>query len=392
MNSTAMSGAAVRFSPSQLDLRGGPFDGASSLSERIRHLHRVIRGLEGLSAIQRISVALYDPSTDMLKTFLHSDVSGSGPFEHHQAPLSSLASLKHAADHGHYRVTPSVALAVPGTSAHTRKLYKSGIRSSLAVPFYDQSALLGFVFFDADVADFFDRGVPERLWPYAHLMSLAITNELGAVRVARAAAKTAQEMARYRDTETATHLERMAHFARLIAHGLAPERGLTDDFVEYIFWFAPLHDIGKVGVPDAILLKPGKLDAVEFAHMQRHVEIGVEIVDVITRQFGLEGRPHVEVLRNIVAGHHENIDGSGYPAGRAGDDIPLEARITTTADVFDALTSVRPYKQRWSNDAAFAYMRERIGRQFDGACVHALAAHVGEIERIQACFVDDLPI
>jgi putative two-component system response regulator len=165
----------------------------------------------------------------------------------------------------------------------------------------------------------------------------------------------------YRDWETGGHIERMAMYSRLIAKQL--DLGPDLDPAK-IFKAAPLHDVGKIGVPDHILLKPSSLTESEFHEMQRHAEIGYEILKDCNG----------EILRlgSVIAlTHHERLDGSGYPRGLRGDEIPLVGRIVAVADVFDALTTSRPYKKAWGLEAGFANLRDEAGRLYDEACVSA---------------------
>lgn len=143
--------------------------------------------------------------------------------------------------------------------------------------------------------------------------------------------------AEYKDNETGLHVVRMSLYARL----LAIQSGLPDKYCELIYNAAPMHDIGKIGTPDSILKKPAKLDEPEWDEMQRHAEIGAEII-------GDHHDPLLEMARRIALSHHEKWDGSGYPFGVSGQDIPIEGRIVAIADVFDALTSIRPYKKAWT--------------------------------------------
>jgi len=162
----------------------------------------------------------------------------------------------------------------------------------------------------------------------------------------------------YKDNETGMHVIRMSHYAHLlgVAAGLNPVE--ADDLLHA----APMHDVGKIGIPDRILQKPGKLDAEEWAIMQRHAIIGGDII-------GEHSHGMLKLARNIALTHHEKYDGSGYPKGLAGEQIPLEGRIVAIADVFDALTSARPYKPAWPLEQAVAYLEEQRGRHFDPALV-----------------------
>ncbi len=162
----------------------------------------------------------------------------------------------------------------------------------------------------------------------------------------------------YRDTETGNHVLRMAKYSRLIAEGL----GLETEQCHLIEMAAPMHDIGKIGIPDHILLKPGKLTTEEYEVMKKHPSIGYEILQDSSSKF-------IRLGAKIALGHHEKFDGSGYPQGLQGTDIPLEARIVAIADVFDALTSVRPYKKAWTNEDAMAYLVDNKGSHFDPRCL-----------------------
>ena len=160
--------------------------------------------------------------------------------------------------------------------------------------------------------------------------------------------------AEYKDNETGNHVLRMSKFSQL----LAKAAGLSDEFADIILYTAPMHDIGKIGIPDRVLLKPGKLDAEEWEIMQSHVTIGGEILS------GSDSKLMV-TARNIALSHHEKWDGSGYPNGTSGEDIPIEGRICAICDVFDALTSERPYKEAWPIEKAMNLIREESGRHFD---------------------------
>lgn len=169
----------------------------------------------------------------------------------------------------------------------------------------------------------------------------------------------AQAMAS-RDGNTGDHIERVANIAELIAEGLGLDRIQRRN----IYLAAPLHDIGKIAIPDAILQKPGKLERHEIERMREHVPIGVAILANSSAELS-------RVATAIIAGHHEKWDGSGYPKGLSGDTIPIEARIVAVADVFEALCSDRPYKQAWPIEQAYEEIIACSGSHFDPACVAA---------------------
>ena len=169
---------------------------------------------------------------------------------------------------------------------------------------------------------------------------------------------------------------------------VAKKYKLNDDLVEHIFLFSSLHDIGKIGISDSILLKAGKLTEAEFDTMKTHASKGGEIIDMMLKNLGFDEFPHAEILRNIALYHHEAINGSGYN-GLIGEEIPVEAKIVAVADVFDALTSVRPYKEAWSNERAFLFLQSMAGTKFDSDCVAALINMRDEVEAIQMRFKED---
>lgn len=183
--------------------------------------------------------------------------------------------------------------------------------------------------------------------------------------------------AEYKDNETGLHVIRMSHYAREIA--LAAGMG-TDD-AEEIFNAAPMHDVGKMGIPDAVLQKPGKLTPDEWEIMKTHAQIGAEII-------GDDKSTLLQLASRIALHHHEKWDGTGYPHGLASDAIPLEARIVALADVFDALTSKRPYKEAWPIEDATNYILSEAGKQFDPELVAAFQAALPKIIAIREQLLD----
>lgn len=184
--------------------------------------------------------------------------------------------------------------------------------------------------------------------------------------------------AEYRDPETGAHVQRMAHYSQLIAG----ELGEPDAFRDLLLQAAPMHDIGKVGTPDHILLKPGRLTPEELVIMRQHASIGHEILRD-------SSSPFLQLAATVALTHHEKFDGSGYPQGLSGTDIPLAGRIVAVADVFDALTSARPYKTAWPIEAALDFLRAHSGTHFDPRCVDAFLNDLSAVQAVGHQFQDD---
>lgn len=357
----------------------------ANLAVKLSYVHGILK--ERFPFLDRTACAIYDPQTDLLKTFLSSGPES--PLNHYQAKLSDAPSLLEIIEARRPRVVNDLDIFQAGQQAHTRKIDAAGYRASYTMPMYSRGQFFGFVFFNSRQDQVFSDEVLHQIDPFGHLISLTIIHDLSALRTLLASVKTARDMMHTRDAETGSHLDRMSRYARLIARSLAGRYGLSDEQVEHIFVFSSLHDVGKIGIPDNILLKAGKLTETEFETMKAHAAKGRELIDVMLGNFDLAQQPHIDVLRNIAELHHEAYDGSGYPHGRRGDAIPIEARIVAVADVFDALTSRRPYKSAWNNGEAFNLLRQLSGAKLDPDCVEALIANRTEVEEIQRRFGED---
>lgn len=207
-----------------------------------------------------------------------------------------------------------------------------------------------------------------------HLRQMARTNE--ELRASREETVTRLAVAAdWRDTETAQHIDRVGHYSAQLARWF----GCGKDYVESIFLASKMHDVGKLGVPDAILRKPGRYTDEEFAEMKKHTLIGGTI---------LEGSssPLIKMAHSIALTHHERYDGRGYPNGLAGESIPLEGRIVCICDAFDAMASKRCYKEAYSFDKAFGIIEEELGRQFDPNLGRLFLEHRAEVEEIKLRF------
>ena len=360
---------------------------STTLTDRLYKLHA--RLLESVPAVDRIACALHDEADDMLRTYVNSTRSGHA-LSGYRFRLADSPSLSQLAREGSWRTIEDIPGTLGREHAHSAWVIDEGYHSSFTVPMYDNGKFLGFVFFDSLQPAAFTPAVQRDLALYSNLINMTLASEFNTVRQLVATVQVARDLTHMRDFETGDHLERMSRISRLIAEVVAPQCGRNDEFVQQILLFAPLHDIGKIAVPDRILLKPGKLEADERAIMETHVAKGVEMIDRILSDIGLQQSTDSQLMRNIVRFHHEYLDGSGYPAGLRGDEIPLEARIVTVADVFDALTSMRPYKRAWSIENACVEL-ERMAHvgQVDARCVAALRQQIGAVEAIVRQFRDE---
>ncbi len=200
------------------------------------------------------------------------------------------------------------------------------------------------------------------------------------------------KLADSRDPETGGHLYRVREYcvtlARLLRNHPKFRATIDDEFVENIYLVAPLHDIGKVAIPDGILLKKGRLTDAEFEIMSKHTTLGAHAVDTVLEFCDFE---LFRMAKRVILCHHERYDGLGYPRGVKGEDIPVEARIMTLADIYDALLSARVYKPAFSYDEAIAEIRNHAGTRFDPEMVEVMLAHIKDFEAIHRRFSEEIP-
>lgn len=363
------------------------FSSVHSLTEQLEQLHDNI--LERVRGIVRIACALYDPDTDLLKTFINSTHQGHA-IVNYEYPLSDSTSLLTMSQQRTCRVIDDIRRDIPPGNPHSDWLIDQGYTSSFTMPMFNGQNFLGFIFIDSTRSSVFTDTVQRDLMMLCNNINLTIAAEVTAVNALLATAQAARDFADLRDFETGKHLTRMAQFARLIAKGVATEYRLSDEKIEHIHLFASLHDIGKIGIPDKILLKPARLNAQERSVMQGHVAKGVQIIEKVLKDYQVGHLADAQVMLNIVACHHEFLDGSGYPNGLTAEDIPIEARIVTVADIFDALTSERPYKTPWPvTDALIELERMVEAGKLDAECVASLRNQQTEANEIVARFRDE---
>lgn len=357
------------------------------LSEKLAYVHDILK--ERYGCIERLAIAVYDPKTDLLKTFIHSS-GPANPLSRYHAKLGDSKSLLEIAQNGKPRIVNDLRIFAGNDKLHSRKINDQGYRSSYTLPMYEKGEFFGFLFFNATRANAFTDSTLHDLNLFAHLLSVTVVAELKQMRTLEAAIHTARDLTHHRDAETGGHLDRMSRYARLIAQELSEKYNLSDEYIEQIFLFSPLHDIGKIAIPDNILLKRGRLDEDEFDIMKSHTHKGREIIEMMLNHFDMERLHNSQMLLNIAHYHHEALNGMGYPEGLQGDEIPIEARIIAVADIFDALTSPRPYKPAWENSKAYAMLQEMSGLTLDPDCVNAILNNVDQVENIQQQFREDI--
>ena len=270
------------------------------------------------------------------------------------------------------------------SSKSTRKILDEGINSSLTLPIFIQSKCIGFCFIShSDKYVYEDRHIKES-HKILNVLKQNLYSQYLIQQIISQSANSFVQLMQKKDNETSFHILRMSRYSYAIGRQLLPLLSeVTPRFLREILWFAPLHDIGKIGIPDSILLKPDKLDAEEWTVMKTHVEIGLNILQDMNNGINdVLQAPMLDTAIDILKGHHEKYDGSGYPYGLEGKDIPLAGRIAAAADVFDALTSKRPYKEAFSFEKSISILIENSGSHFDPDIIEALENALPEIQEI----------
>lgn len=252
---------------------------------------------------------------------------------------------------------------------YNRVILKNGIRSSITLPLKINQKPVGVIFFSSTGKNIYTKEHVLFLKTLANSIAISFHKNIMQNDLLFSSILALAKLAESRDSDTGEHLQRMKVYSGMIAELLAQDskysKAITPEYIQDIEKFSSLHDIGKVSIRDDILLKPGRLTPAEFEIMKFHTVYGAVVLKEADRYIKKNGKSYFKTGIEIVEGHHEKWDGSGYPKGMKGEDIPLSARIIALSDVFDALTSKRPYKEAYSFEKASDIIAQGKGTHFD---------------------------
>lgn len=262
-------------------------------------------------------------------------------------------------------------------SRYNKVVIEEGIRASITLPLYINGNVFGLIFFSSTKENVYRSIHINMLNILANTIAASFNKNIMINDILLSSTIALAKITESRDHDTGDHLNRIKIYSRLLTLQLSKERKfqeiITEEYIDDIEKFSPLHDIGKVAIPDHILLKPGKLTIEEFEIMKEHAAFGAKVLKEADDNVRRSGRSFFSMGIEISGGHHEKYDGSGYPYGRKGDEIPLSARIVALADVFDALTSKRIYKKAYSFAAAYDIIMNEREKHFDPDIVEVFA-------------------
>ena len=268
--------------------------------------------------VNRLAIAIYHEELDVLRTFVASEDHETGLFNY-EAKLHDSVSLSQLAETGEDRILNDLSILKSVDVEHAQRIYAGDYRSSYTIPLKMENRLVGFLFANSCKAEVFKGDLIKQLRLIAMVMGLTIFQSHNKLNVLNSTLESMKVVSFQRDPETANHLCRMSNFCTLIASELTKNQPISDVQIEYLYQFAPMHDVGKINTPDSILLKPGKLTYDEFEIMKEHASAGHEMMRQLINIYHLADLPYLDDLFAIVRWHHEKLDGSGYPDGLKGD-------------------------------------------------------------------------
>jgi HD-GYP domain-containing protein (c-di-GMP phosphodiesterase class II) len=269
---------------------------------------------------------------------------------------------------------------------YNKVILDAGIRSSITLPLKFNNKPIGIIFFSSKLKNIYKDEHVKFLQTITNSISIAFQKNIFIEELLYSSILALAKLAESRDEDTGDHLYRMKIYSRVIAQFLYEDSKYKDyiniEYIENIERFSPLHDIGKVGIRDKILLKPGKLTTEEFEEMKHHAVYGAEVLRAADENMSKNGKSLFKLGIEIAEAHHEKWDGAGYPKGKKGEEIPLSARIVAVADVFDALTSKRPYKEPFTIEQAYEILIEGSGKHFDPEIIRVFVKNKDSIVKL----------
>ncbi|MEF1254291.1 HD-GYP domain-containing protein [Vibrio sp. M260112] len=347
--------------------------------------------LDSYSQMSRFSVALMGENS-VSNYYVKDTMADVGRYDFEQHELrdnSSLTSISYTAN---VRIISDLRKMLQ--TDRIRELIRLGHRSSYTYPISYQGKTIGFIFFNAKETGFFAQCDVERDFAYlAQVVANQFIQLFESQRHFQASLEIALKMGHARDPETKEHLTRMGMYSELLARFLSKSLSeISHQFIHRIRLYAPFHDIGKYMIPDDILYSDRRFTPEERAVMNNHTIYGEEIIDEVVQLSGTKtvSEGEIQFIKNIVRHHHECFNGKGLPDALRSDSIPLEARIVTLADVFDALLSKRAYKPAWELSEVIEYIKFQKGKMFDPMCVDVLLANLDQFMEIRSKYLDKI--
>ncbi len=360
----------------------------SSFSDSLNYINKTF---SRIIPYNYIGIALLDDSRKLLRaSYGVSDGSVSGMPERivGQTWRVTETSLGKLIETGETRIINDLEQYCEGRpmKSYNQVILESGIRSSITLPLKVSNKPVGIIFFSSTRKDAYKEEHINFLKTLVNSIAISFNQNIFINDLVFSSILALAKLAEARDEDTGEHLDRMKQYSRLIAELLYENEvypgEITPEYFDQIERFSPLHDIGKVGIRDGILLKPGKLTEHEFEEMKQHTLYGARVLRAAEENIAKRGRHLFGLGIEIAEGHHEKWDGTGYPAGKKGLEIPLSARIVALADVFDALTSKRPYKEAFSFDLSMSILEEGKGKHFDPNILEVFLANRSRVKQM----------
>ncbi|MGD8116586.1 HD-GYP domain-containing protein [Vibrio sp. TRT 29B02] len=347
--------------------------------------------LDSYPQMSRFSVALMGENS-VSNYYVKDTMADVGRYDFEQHELRDNSSLTSIAYTANIRIISDLRKMFQ--TDRIRELIRLGHRSSYTYPISYQGKTIGFIFVNAKETGFFSRCDVERDFAYlAQVVANQFIQLFESQRHFQASLEIALKMGHARDPETKEHLTRMGMYSELLARFLSTSLSeISHQFIHRIRLYAPFHDIGKYLIPDDILYSDRRFTPEERAVMNNHTIYGEEIIDEVVQLSGTKtvSEGEIQFIKNIVRHHHECFNGKGLPDALRSDSIPLEARIVTLADVFDALLSKRAYKPAWELSEVIEYIKLQKGKMFDPMCVDVLLANLDQFMEIRSKYLDKI--